>query len=283
MDDPLVSTQWLADRLEDPGLRVFDVTVQLPSARGHAPGSGCGDYAKAHIPGAGFIDLMTELSDTTSPLRFTRPDAEHIEAAFGRAGIGNEHHVVAYSGSSPMWATRLWWLLCSAGHERTSVLDGGLAKWLAEGRPVSSAPCSYPQTSYRARLRESLWATKQEVLAGVDASSVCTINALPRALHTGEAEMGYARPGRIQGSTNVPFHELLDDDSGTLRPRDELREHFERAGAFERDRVISYCGGGIAATLNALALTVAGHPNVAVYDGSLDEWSSDPAMPMETG
>lgn len=281
--DPLVSTAWLADHTGDAQLRVFDATVLLPASPGQAPRSGREAYAQAHVPGAGFIDLMAELADTRSPFRFTRPGAEQLEAALGRAGIGNEHLVVAYSTANAMWATRLWWLLRSAGHERAAVLDGGFAKWLAEGRPVCGDVCMYPEASFRARMRESMWATKQQVRDAIGAGSVCTVNALPRPLHTGEMQMGYARPGRIRGSVNVPFNALLEDDTGTFRSRDELREHFERVGAFARDRAVTYCGGGIAATLDALALTVAGHPDVAVYDGSLEEWSSDPEMPMEVG
>jgi len=182
-----------------------------------------------------------------------------------------------------MWATRLWWLLRSAGHERCAVLDGGFAKWCSEGRPTSADPCSYPASTFKADLRESHWASKQEVLASIGDGSVCTINALPSAIHTGEAQMGYARSGRIAGSDNVPFHLLLDSEAGVFKSPTELREHFAKTGAFERERVINYCGGGIAATLNAMALTLAGHPNVAVYDGSLNEWSADADLPMQTG
>jgi thiosulfate/3-mercaptopyruvate sulfurtransferase len=200
-----------------------------------------------------------------------------------RAGIGNEHQVVAYCSSNPMWATRLWWLLRSAGHERVAVLDGGFSKWRAEGRPVSADPCSYPEATFEPNMKEAHWASQREVRDAIRDGSVCTINALPKALHTGEVEMGYARPGRIEGSENVPFHLLLDGDSGTFKPIAELREHFAATGVFDRERAITYCGGGIAATVDALALTLAGHPNVAVYDGSLNEWSADSEMPMETG
>jgi thiosulfate/3-mercaptopyruvate sulfurtransferase len=244
---------------------------------------GQADYAKAHIPGASFIDLLSDLSDTQSPFRFTRPSAASLDRVLSQAGIGSGHRVIAYSGSSPMWATRLWWLMRSAGHERVAVLDGGLAKWRAEGRPVCSDPCKYPEATFESNMQESHWASKREVLDAIRDGSTCTINALPRAVHTGETKMGYARPGRIEGSENVPFHVLLDPDTGALKPIAELREHFAATGAFDRERAITYCGGGIAATLNALALTLAGHPNVAVYDGSLSEWSADPEMPMETG
>jgi len=278
-----VDTEWLAAHLNDPDLRVFDSTIHLPTAAGGRVGSGRDDYAQAHIPGAGFLDLLSELSDTTSAFPFTRPPTDQLERAFSQAGIGRDNPVVVYSSSNVMWATRVWWLLRSAGHERCAVLDGGFAKWCSEGRPTSADPCSYPASTFAADLRESHWASKQEVLASIGDGSVCTINALPSAIHSGEAQMGYARPGRIAGSDNVPFHLLLDSETGVFKPPTELREHFAKTGVFERERVINYCGGGIAATLNAMALTLAGHPNVAVYDGSLNEWSADADLPMQTG
>jgi thiosulfate/3-mercaptopyruvate sulfurtransferase len=279
----LVSTEWLAAHLTDADLRVFDSTIHLPSTPGERVASGRDDYARAHIPGAGFLDLLSDLSDTSSALPFTRPTKDRLEPAFSQAGIGKESRVVAYSSSNVMWATRLWWLLRSAGHERVAVLDGGFAKWCSEGRPTCTKPCLYAPSTFEADMRESHWASQQAVLAAIGDGSICTINALPSALHTGEAEMGYARPGHIEGSENVPFHLLLHPETGEFNSADELREHFARTGAFERARVISYCGGGIAATLNALALTLAGHPNIAVYDGSLNEWSADPDLPMKTG
>jgi thiosulfate/3-mercaptopyruvate sulfurtransferase len=283
MNHPVVSTSWLAEHLDDPNLRVFDSTIHLPSSPGERAGSGRDDFARAHIPGAGFLDLLSDLADTSSALPFTRPSREQLERAFSRAGVDHESHVVAYSSSNVMWATRLWWMLRSAGHERVAVLDGGFSKWCGEGRPTSTESCAYPETDFEAELRESYWASKDEVQAAIGDNATCTVNALPRALHTGEAEMGYSRPGHIEGSENVPFHLLLDSETGELKSPVELREHFEQTGAFARARVINYCGGGIAATLNALALTLAGHPNVAVYDGSLNEWSADPKMQMRTG
>lgn len=281
---PLLSTQELQDRLGDPLLRVFDTTVHLErGSAGPSLRSGRGEYDRAHIPGAGFLDVARDLSDRTSDLAFTRPGRAQLEEALSRAGVSPDSHVVLYSASTPMWATRVWWLLRAAGHEAVSLLDGGLAKWRAEGRPLCAEPCSYPEGRFKADPREELWASRDEVLAASAAQGAsCVINALPSALHRGEASLGYARAGRIRGSLNVPFPHLLDE-SGTLRPVAELRRHFEAVGALDRERVIHYCGGAISATVTAFALRLVGHPNVAVYDGSLDEWSRDPSLPMETG
>ncbi len=281
---PLVSTDWLATHLRDSDLRVYDTTVHLRPA---TPGpyrieSGRADYDAAHVPGAGFLDLPGALSDPNAGLGFTNPKPEQLERELGAAGIGEGVRVVLYSTTTPMWATRVWWMLRAAGFDAAHVLDGGFAKWKAEGRPASTEPCRYPPARFRARPRPERWADRDDVLASIGSGSVCTINALSRALHTGEAEMSYGRKGHIEGSVNVPFGSLVNPD-GTYRAPDELRRCFEAVGAFERRRVICYCGGGISATMDALALSLLGHPDVAVYDGSLSEWARDPSLPMKTG
>ncbi len=280
----LASTAWLADHLRDPDLRVFDVTVDLrPSASGpYQIESGRAGYAGAHIPGAAFLDLPGDLSDTTTPLPFMMPPIVQLAGAFGAAGVGPETRVVTYATNSPMWATRVWWMLRSCGFDNAAVLDGGLAKWRAEGRAVETGARRYPPTSLSLTERPGAWVDKAAVLAAIEQGGVCTINALSESVHSGAAPVNYGRKGHIAGSRNVPYASLLNED-GTWRGDDELRAQFDVVGAFERPRAICYCGGGISATMAALALTRLGHPAVAVYDGSLSEWSRDPAAPMETG
>lgn len=280
----LVSTPWLAEHLKDPDLRLFDLTVHLrPSPSGpYRIESGRADYEAGHIPGAAFLDLPGELSDTASSLPFTMPPVDRLATALGAAGIGPETRVVAYTTTSPMWATRLWWMLRSCGFDNAAVLDGGRAKWRAEGRAIETGERRYPPTGLTLTARAGGWADKSAVLAAIDDGGVCTINALSPAAHTGEASMNYGRKGHIAGSRNVPYATLLNAD-GTWRSDDDLRAQFDQVGALERPRAICYCGGGISATMAALALTRLGHPDVAVYDGSLSEWCRDPAAPMETG
>ena len=280
----LVDTGWLSERLDDPGLRIFDVTVHLrPEPPGYRIESGHADYARRHIPGASFLDLPGDLSDESSDLDFTMPGLARIERVLSEAGLGDDHQVVLYSGSHVMWATRVWWMLRSSGFDAAAVLDGGLRKWRAEERRLCSEPCSYPPATFRGAPRQNLWATKDEVFATMRDGAVCTINALPREMHTGQSPMRYGRPGHIAGSENVPFADILDPDSGVFRSIDAIRDRFGRAGAFDRKRVITYCGGGISATTDAFALILAGHTDVAVYDGSLSEWARDEDLPMETG
>ena len=280
----LVSTAWLADSLGDPDLRVFDVTVHLRPA---TPGpyrieSGRADYEAAHIPGAAFLDLARDLSDPEAATTFTMPSLDRLAWALGAAGVKRGARVVAYTTTTPMWATRLWWMLRSSGFDDVAVLDGGFAKWMAEGRAVEAGVRAYAPADLSLTARSGAWADKQAVLEAIEDGGVCTINALSPSVHSGESAMNYGRKGHIKGSRNVPYAALLNAD-GTYRDDVELRSLFAAVGAFERPRVICYCGGGISATMDALALTRLGHPAVAVYDGSMSEWSRDPDMPMEAG
>jgi thiosulfate/3-mercaptopyruvate sulfurtransferase len=280
----LVSTEWLAGHLDDRDLRIYDVTVHLRPA---TPGpykveSGRADYETAHVPGAAFLDLALDLSDPDAPLPFTMPSIERLASALGTAGVARDAHVIAYTTTTPMWATRLWWMLRASGFDNVAVLDGGLAKWTAEGRPVEAGVRRYAQAELSLIARPGAWVDKQAVLAAIDDSAACTINALSPSVHSGESPMSYGRKGHIKGSRNVPYAALLKDD-GTYRDDAELRALFDAVGAFERPRVICYCGGGISATMDALALTRLGHPSVAVYDGSMSEWSRETELPMEMG
>src|SRR4029453_11652090 len=182
----LVSTQELQDRLHDPRLRVFDATTYVDrTPSGFNARSGRSDYEAAHIPGAGFLDTTADLSDPASPLLFTRPPVAQLEKVFSSLGVSNDHHVVVYSRTPVIWATRVWWLLRSVGLESVVVLDGGFETWQSAGLSLCSKPCTYPETVFQARLREEMWATQQDVLQAIEEGNVCTINALPRDRQTG--------------------------------------------------------------------------------------------------
>lgn len=280
----LVSTAWLTDHLNDSELRLFDTTVRLiPKVPGpYEIVSGRAAYEDAHIPGAGFLDLMADLSDPASPIPFMMPPVEHLAARLGAAGIGQDSRVVLYSWPTPMWATRLWWMLRSCSFDNVAVLDGGLDNWRAEGRTLESGTRAYPPARLSLTVRPGAWADKHDVLAAIDDGAVCTINALSPATFQGTSESSYGRKGHITGSHNVPYESLLAAD-GSFRPDAELRPLFAAVGAFERPRVICYCGGGISATMDAMALSRLGHPDIAIYDGSMWEWARDPSLPMATG
>lgn len=280
----LVSTAWLAENLNDPALRIFDATVHLrPSKAGpYTIESGLADYETGHVPGAAFIDLIKDLSDTSSKFAFTMPSADHLAQGFGAAGIARGTRVVVYSTTTPMWATRAWWMLRSMGFEDVAVLDGGFGKWKSEGHAVASGHESYSPATLSLSADTSAWADKQAVLDAIGDKAVCTINALSPDVFSGESAMSYGRKGHITGSKNVPYAALLNSD-GTFKSADELRPLFDVTGALKHARIICYCGGGISATMDALALTRLNAKNIAVYDGSMSEWCRDPDLPMETG
>ena len=281
----LVETDWLAAHLADPDLRVFDCTTYLDPdpVKVFVVRSGRPEWEKGHIPGAGYLDLQGELSDAASPFRFTMPPAEQFAAAMSRHGVGEDTRVVLYSAGSVMWAARIWWMLRAFGFDNAAVLNGGLDKWKAEGRPLSTEPPRPAPARFVARPRPEMIATKSQVAAAIGDPRVRIVNALTARQHTGEGGVHYGRPGRIAGSVNVPAHRLVDSESKVFLPAGELAAMFAETGAAQAEKVITYCGGGIAASADAFVLTLLGHDKVALYDGSLSEWVKDPAAPMETG
>jgi len=283
----LVDTAWLAAHLGDADLRVYDCTTFLrphpdPMVT-YTVESGAENYAAGHIPGAVFLDIQADLSDPESKLRFTFPDAELFAAAVGAKGLGDDARVVLYSADNMQWATRVWWMLRAFGFDRAAVLDGGLQKWRAEGRALSTDPASYPPATFTAKPRPALIAGRDAVLAALDDPGTVIVNALRRDLHSGESERHYGRPGRIPGSVCLPAGELLDADDNTFLPAVEARARFAAIGVDVDRPVITYCGGGIAASLDAFVLAMLGAERIALYDNSMSEWARDPALPMETG
>jgi len=279
----LVSADWLAAHLGDPGLVVVDASVLgTETPAGFRWLSGLDEYLiDGHIPGAVFGDLLEELSDPEGPYSFTRPDPARLERAARDLGIDDGVAVVVYDSSIGQWAARLWWLLVSAGISRVAVLDGGLARWRAEGRDVETG-FEAPREAGALTLtpREGFWADGPEVqriVAGeADAALVC---ALPPSDFRGETGRR-ARRGHIPGSVNVPVGSVVDRETRTLLQGAELDARLAAATEGGAARVVVYCGAGIAAAGTGFALRRAGHPDVAIYDGSLDEWTADPAAPL---
>jgi thiosulfate/3-mercaptopyruvate sulfurtransferase len=281
--EALVESDWLAANLEEPNLRIFDCTTHLiPNPETvYDVESGRAGYDEGHIPGAGFLDLQGELSDLASDLRFTLPPAAQFEAVMSGHGVGDGTRVVLYSQTTVQWATRVWWMLRAFGFDEAMVLNGGLTKWRQEDRPLSAEPAAYPPARFRARPRPELIADKAAVLAALADPDCLVLNSLSIEQHGGGGR-NYGRPGRITGSVCVPAAALLDGPNGAYLPVDELRAQFEASGAFDAPRVVTYCGGGIAASSDSFILTLFGHEGVSLYDGSLSEWVRDPALPMAT-
>lgn len=281
----LISTEDLARRLGAPGLRVFDCTTYLKPRPegGYNAESGRANYDKGHIPGAAYLDLSAELSDRNSALRFTLPPLDTLTRAFAAKGIGHGTFVVLYSHASPVWASRIWWMLRAVGFDDAAILDGGLDKWKAEKRPLVTEASNYPAATLSLRARPAIFVGKEEIKAAIGKGDSLTLNALSHEQRKGTGGVTYGRPGRIAGSSCVPAASLFGPDKA-LKPIADLRTAFEGVGAAPDKRVLVYCGGGIAATLDAFVLTaILGHKNVSVYDNSMQEWSNDASLPMETG
>jgi thiosulfate/3-mercaptopyruvate sulfurtransferase len=281
----LVETDWLAAHLDDPALRVLECTTLLhPRPEGgYRAESGRGAWAAGHVPRSGFADLTDDLCDRSSSLLYMMPPADQMAAAMARLGVGEGTRVVLYDRAVNMWAARVWWMLRAVGFDDAAVLNGGWRKWTLEGRPVSKEPCAYPPGRFVERLRPALFVGKDAVLAGLGQRAACIVNALTEEQHRGTGGVTYGRPGRIAGSVNVEARSLVDPTTHAYLPPDVLRAKFAAAGVLDAERVITYCGGGIAASSDAFVLTLLGHDRVAVYDASLSEWAADPSLPMETG
>ena len=284
--DAIVDTRWLAGNLRDPSLRVFDCTTHLRyetgTGRPYRVESGRADYDKGHIPGSAFLDLQGELSDGSSRFAFTMPALDDLAARFAARGIGEGTRAVLYLRVSVQWATRAWWMLRAVGFDDAAVLDGGFDKWSAEGRPTEAAETRYPAATLAARPRPGLFIGKEEVRVAIGDAGACTVNALAPDLHSGDNPR-CGRPGRIPGSVNVPAASLVDAASPAFKPPGAVAAAFASVGADRSKRVLLYCGGGIAATLDAFLLHQLGHRDIAVYDASMSEWAKDETLPIERG
>ncbi|MCW5746922.1 MAG: sulfurtransferase [Alphaproteobacteria bacterium] len=282
----LISTSDLAARLGDPGrLRVFDCTTFLrPRPEGgFTIETGLRLYQeRGHVPGAALLDLQADLSDTGNRLRFTAPAPDALARAFAAKGVGDDSDVVLYCDGDIWWSTRVWWLLRSIGFDRAAVLDGGLRKWMAENRPLEVTPRSYAPATLTARPRPGAFVDKQGVLAALADRQAVVVNCLRPEQHDGTSPVHYGRPGHITGSVNIAAAALFNADN-TFKSPTELAPLFDSRGAGPGKRVVAYCGGGIAATGDAFALTaLLGRDDVTVYDNSLQEWAIDASLPMST-
>lgn len=280
---PLVTTDWLEAELGAPDLRVLDCMVflhPLPDGSNSRAESGRAAWAAGHIPGSAFVDLIDEVADVSSSWRFALPSAKQFAAAMSKIGVGEGTRVVVYCRDHNVRAARLWWMLRAYGFDRAAVLDGGWVKWIREKRPVSTEPSRYASSKFVSNLRPGLFLDKHAVRATIGDPSTRLINALSLEQHRGTGGVHYGRRGSIAGSVCVPARALTDPDTHAYLPLDRLRVAFEATGALDRERVITYCGGGIAACSDAFVLRRLGVDNIAVYALSMQEWAADPSCPM---
>ena len=282
--EALATTEWLAAHLDDPSVRVVDMRYSVVvAADGSFRGvSGRNAYHQGHIPGAAFLDPTSDLADSEDPLYILSPD--RFEALMGRLGIDSGSTVVVYDDSGGTWAARLWWALRYYGHDAARVLNGGLTKWIAEGRPLDTSPPALLAATFRARKRPGLKATCDEVREAIGRGDVCIVDALPEAFYSGKARLYPThRAGHIPTALNVPATANVDRATQTLLTADELARLWRTAGLKADQRVITYCGGGVYGAYDLFVLYVLGHEKVSLYDGSWMEWGANPDLPVETG
>jgi thiosulfate/3-mercaptopyruvate sulfurtransferase len=277
--ESLVDTAWLAKHLTDPDLRVADATYFLPSQGKDARA----EFEARHIPGAVFFDI-DEIADSSSPLPHMLPSPEKFASRMRKLGIGDGNRVVVYDAHGLMSATRAWWMLRVFGHKDVAVLDGGLPKWLAEGRPVEDSPPLPRERHFTARLDHSQVRDKAQVMANLKTRREQLLDARAAGRFTGrEPELWPGRrSGHIPGSYNLPYTDLLDPNNKTLLPADRLVSKLRDAGIDLKRPVVTSCGSGITATVLAFGLHLIGHRDVAVYDGSWAEWGLPGDTPVET-
>lgn len=275
----LVSTEWLAASLAAPDIRVVDASWYLPDA-GRDPKA---EYRAAHIPGAVFFDIE-DISDDTSGLPHMLPSPEKFASRVRRLGLGDGTRIVVYDGGPMYGAARAWWMFRAMGHEDVVVLDGGLPKWRAEGRPLEDLPPMPRERHFTARINGLLVRERDQMLANLESGREQVVDARSAARFAGTAPEPRPglRGGHIPGSRNLPWDRLLRAD-GTLRAPTEIAALFGEAGITPDRPVVTTCGSGMSAALLLFALARTGRRDVALYDGSWSEWGADPTLPIATG
>lgn len=265
--DILIEVDELIEKIDNPNLRIYDASINF--FRKDEDKTEYERYLEGHIPGAAFFDHK-KVSDADNPYQYMIASEEQLEKTIGSMGISAESEVIFYTDGLLPTATRAWWVLRYAGHDNVRVLNGGLPAWKASGGELETTDNHYEATTFVCKLRPEMFATKEDVLAAMDDDSICTVNTLNPEWYAKE---------HITGSSLLSCMDLLHDMSSLISD-DELTEKLQEEA--KKEKVITYCGGGFAATVNAVAHLIAGNENVAVYDGSLSEWTGE-NLPITTG
>ncbi|MEM6906572.1 MAG: 3-mercaptopyruvate sulfurtransferase [Pseudomonadota bacterium] len=277
--DNLVSTEWLAERLGAPDIRIVDASYHLPDTGRDAKA----EYAAGHLPGARFFDI-DEIADAKSPLPHMLPPTEKFVARVRAMGIGDGHRVIVYDQTGLFSAARVWWMFRLFGHGDVAVLDGGLPKWQAEGHPVEDEPVDPRERHFTGRRNQGMVRDVTQIAGSAKLRSELIVDARSPGRFRGDEPEPRAglRAGHIPGAKNVHYRSLLNDDQ-TMKSPEETREIFEAAGVDLSQPIVTSCGSGVTAAILTLALTRMGHTRNALYDGSWVEWGAYPDLAVETG
>lgn len=276
----LVETEWLADRLADPTLRILDASYFVPG--GVEPARK--QYRDGHILGAIFFDI-NDVAEPGGPKEHTFPSAEVFAKKVSALGIGNDHHIVVYDHlGGTCAAARVWYMFRAFGHDRVSVLNGGRTKWTAENRAMSQDIPNLPPADFKVSTAPRL-RSKADMRANIDTRAYQVLDARGQGRFEGtepEPRPGL-RSGHIPGSLNLPFLQLIDADAKTWKSPEVIRERFATAGVDLAKPLTTTCGSGVSACTLALGAHLVGKSDVAIYDGSWIDWGSDASVPVETG
>jgi thiosulfate/3-mercaptopyruvate sulfurtransferase len=277
--DPLVSTEWLAENLGKPGVKVVDASFKMPGVL-PLPKD---DYLAKHIPGAVFFDVDA-VSDHSNQLPHMFPSAEQFGRDAGALGIGNDDTVVIYDSGGWVAAPRAWWMFLSFG-KQVRILNGGLKKWAAEGRKVESGQATLTPSTFKAAFDARRVRSMQQLVANISSRAEQVIDA--RANERYQGKVAEPRPGlragHIPGSLSLPYNNLFNAATGEMKSLDELRAAFLGAGVKLDAPIVTSCGSGVSAAVLTLALYRLGVENPALYDGSWTEWGAADGPPIATG
>jgi thiosulfate/3-mercaptopyruvate sulfurtransferase len=278
--DALVGTEWLASHLTAPDVRIVDASFYLPAQKRDPKA----EFVKQHIPGAMYFDI-DEIADKSNPLPHMLPSPAQFAANVGALGIGDRNRIVVYDTTPMTGACRVWWMFRAMGYKDVAILDGGLPKWMAEGRPITAAASAPRAATFTPHFDKGLVRSIDDVKSLLSSKAEQVVDARAANRFRGEVPEARAglRIGHMPGAFNLPYNELIDAKTGTMLPADAIKARIAASGIDPAKKVTASCGSGVTACVVALGLYLTGAPDAAIYDGSWTEWGGRADTPIDTG